>query len=128
MTKLTGKTVCELGVCMVVNRLLRSGFSVHMPVVDTGHDVLASVGSTYWRLQIKATATQCKNNGHRVNVRRGYHKGGKYSKATCDALVAVHVVHNIICCVPIANLAGRKSIAFSSPTNRFSELRKGGRH
>ena len=128
MTKLTGKAVCELGVGMVVNRLLRSGFAVHMPVVDTGHDVLASVGRTYWRLQVKATATTCKHNGRRVGIRRGYNKGGRYSKATCDALVAVHVTQNIICCVPIEKLAGRQSLGFSSPTTSFAELRKGGRH
>lgn len=108
---LGGKVIGEIGVAMAVERLLRSGYAVAIPIVDDGYDLLAFDGRRYWRLQVKATASQGRN-GYRVRIGRGRNKRTAYCPTLVDAFVAVHTRDNIVMCVPVAVACRRAWISF----------------
>lgn len=114
-------SVGSIGLLMVADRLLRNGFSVCVPMVDTGYDLIAGKGRRFWRLQVKSTGS----GNSRVKAGRGAGKRCAYSKDQCDAIVAVHVVRQIIVCVLVENVLGRRHINFScaDPGKEFDALR-----
>lgn len=105
------RAVGPIGMYMVAMELLRAGYHVAVPLVDTGFDLVAIKGQKTWRIQVKATArTGARSN--RVRATRGAAKQSVYTSEECDALVAVHVLKRIIVCVTLAQLKGRRWICF----------------
>lgn len=98
---LDGKVIGEIGVAMAVERLLRDGYAVAIPIVDDGYDLIAFDGRRYWRVQVKATAAT-GSNGYRVRIGRGRNKRAAYCPKHVDAFIAVHIRKNIVMCVPVA--------------------------
>lgn len=106
------RVVEELGLSIAVERLLRAGFGVAMPIIDEGYDLLATHGRKAWRIQVKATGSTRRSGGH-VSIRRGLSKTRLYGSRDVDAFIAVHVVRGYAMCVPRAHKTGRCSISFS---------------
>lgn len=100
-----GRYVAEIGIAIAVERLLRAGFNVAMPIVDDGYDLLALSGRRYWRIQVKATSSDGRN-GSRIRVRRGAKKTGRYSPKDVDAFLLVHTRHGHVLCVPVSHVTG----------------------
>lgn len=109
-----GRFVAEIGVSMAVERLLREGYHVAIPVIDDGYDILASAGRRHWRLQVKATASFGRNRS-RVRIRRGAKKTGRYSPDEIDAFVLIHTETRTVMCVPVSHVRG-SWFTFSSHT------------
>jgi hypothetical protein len=101
-----GRVVCEIGIAMAVERLLRDGFAVAIPLVDDGYDLLAFHERRYWRLQVKATSSQGPNRA-RIRIRRGAKKRQHYCPKHVDAFVLVNTNTRVIACVPVAVASGR---------------------
>jgi hypothetical protein len=115
---LDGKTIGEIGVAVAVQRLLMAGYSVAVPLVDHGYDLLAYCGSRVWRIQVKSTA------GHRmrVSLRCGVRCRRRYSALNVDAVVGVHVGRSLAVCVPMRAVAGRSYLAFSK-ARKYEDFR-----
>lgn len=106
---LDGNVICEIGVSMAVERLLRAGFRVAVPIVDEGYDILAFDNRCYWRIQVKSTAgSSGKWARNRIRVTHGRKRGGRYSNVQCDALVAVNIKTHVVMCVPVEAIRGRR--------------------
>lgn len=114
------RVVEELGLSIAVERLLRAGFGVAMPIIDEGYDLLATHGRKAWRLQVKATGSTGPDPG-RISIRRGQSKTRLYGSDEVDAFVAVHVVRGYAMCVPREHKAGRRTISFSE-RDRYSDF------
>jgi hypothetical protein len=108
---------------MAAEALLREGFQVSLPLVDTGYDLLAIKGASLWRIQVKATSSQGRNKS-RVRARRGAGNKMTYTDDQCDAIVAVHTTRRAIACMTLQQLKGRSWINFAdcSCANIFSAL------
>lgn len=106
---LSGKVIAEIGVALAVERLLRAGFDVAVPLVDDGYDLLAFSGRRYWRIQVKASESRSRNNRSRIRITRGSRKGPhqRYSHRSVDAFIAVNTRTNVVMCVPVAATKGR---------------------
>ena len=65
--RLDGRYISEIGVSVAVERLLRDGYQVALPIIDDGYDLLAFCGRRYWRIQVKATACDTKNR-YRIRI------------------------------------------------------------
>jgi hypothetical protein len=115
-----GRVVCEIGIAMAVERLLRDGFAVAIPLVDDGYDLLAFHERRYWRLQVKATSAQGKNS-RRIRIRRGAHKNQTYCPKHVDAFVLVNTNTRAIACVPVAITAGRAWFNWSD-ADRYADF------
>lgn len=107
---LDGKTIGEIGVAVAVQRLLMAGYSVAVPLVDHGYDLLAYSGTRVWRIQVKSTASRLG----RVSVRCGRGGRRRYSALDVDAVVGVHIGRDIAVCVPVRNVIGRSHLYFST--------------
>jgi len=93
---------------MAVERLLRAGFRVAIPVVDDGYDLLAFDDRRCWRLQVKsAGGGGCAHDRARVRITRGRRRGGRYSPEHVDAFIAVNVRTSVVMCVPTTEARGR---------------------
>lgn len=103
---LPSNVVAEIGIAMAVDRLLRSGFSVAIPIVDEGYDLLASEGRTTWRIQVKATGLR-EGGGRRVRAYRGHWHDTAYCPSLVDAFVALHVTDHLALCIPTRAVTGR---------------------
>ena len=117
------KTIGEIGVAIAVQRLLLAGYSVAVPLVDHGYDLLAfEERGRSWRIQVKATA----GTRNRVNIRCGRKSLKRYTPNDIDAIVAVHVLRGDALCVPVAGIAGRSNIGFATSAQfcDFSVLRR----
>lgn len=110
---LNGNVICEIGVAMAVERLLRNGYSVAIPIVDDGYDLLAFDGRRHWRIQVKATAA-CGQNRSRIRIGRGRKKTAFYCPKHVDAFIAVNIRTQIVMCVPVAKAVGRSWLNFSA--------------
>lgn len=97
---------------MAAEALLRSGFQVMVPLVDTGFDLLATKDGTNWRIQVKSTSSDGKNRS-RVRIRRGAANNQTYTSEHCDAVVAVHTTKRLVVCMTLKQLNGRAWINFS---------------
>lgn len=111
---LDGRHICEIGMSMAVERLLRSGFQVARPVIDDGYDLLACDGRVCWRLQVKATARSAGKNRSRVRIRRGGGKRLRYTSSQVDAFVVANISTGALLCVPFSAVADRSWINFSA--------------
>jgi hypothetical protein len=100
-----GRFIAEIGVSMAVERLLREGYHVALPVIDDGYDLLAFCGRRHWRIQVKATGSSGRNS-HRIRVRRGARKNFSYSPKHVDAFILVHTGTRAILCVPVSHARG----------------------
>jgi hypothetical protein len=101
-----GRVICEIGIAMAVERLLREGFAVAIPLVDDGYDLLAFQERLYWRLQVKASGSQGKNRS-RIRIRHGKRKTTHYCGKHVDAFILVNTNTRVIACVPVAVASGR---------------------
>jgi len=115
-----GKVTCEIGVAIAVESLLRAGFSVAVPLVDDGYDLLAFHGRRHWRLQVKATAARGKNSC-RIRIGRGRRKRLRYCSTHVDAFVCINTTSRTVMCVPVAATANRAWLNWSD-AHRWSDL------
>lgn len=115
-----GRVVCEIGIAMAVERLLREGFAVAIPLVDDGYDLLAFQERQYWRLQVKATSTAGPNRS-RIRLLRGAKKSQHYCPKHVDAFVLVNINTRAVACVPVAVTAGRSWFNWSD-AHRFADF------
>lgn len=115
-----GRVVCEIGIAMAVERLLRDGFYVAVPLVDDGYDLLAFSERRYWRLQVKASGSS-GSNSYRIRIGRGKRKTTRYCSRHVDAFVCVNVRTGVLMCVPVASTQGRAWINWSD-ADRWSNF------
>lgn len=109
-----GQRVSQIGMAIAVERLLRGGFAVAVPLMDEGYDLLAFHGRKFWRIQVKATSCSGKNR-RRVALSCGYGRRGRYKDdGSVDAFIAVHVRTGAFVCMSIKEVAGRSWINFSA--------------
>jgi|694.fasta_scaffold30152_9 hypothetical protein len=113
---LDGRYVCEIGMSMAVERLLRSGYQVALPIIDDGYDILALDGRRCWRLQVKATARTAGKNKTRVRISRGGRKQLRYDASQVDAFVIANISTGMLLCVPFGKASGKSWINFSIGT------------
>lgn len=106
MEALDGRVICEIGIAIAVERLLRDGFSVAVPLVDDGYDLLAFEGRRYWRIQVKASGSRGPNRS-RIRIRRGANKDVFYCPRHVDAFVLVNTRSRVAACVPVSTTRGR---------------------
>jgi hypothetical protein len=110
---LDGRYICEIGMSMAVERLLRSGYQVAMPIIDDGYDLLVTQGRRCWRIQVKATACTTGKNKTRVRIMRGNGKRLRYEPGQVDAFIIANISTGILLCVPFAKVANRSWINYS---------------
>lgn len=114
MDNCNGKVISEIGVAMAVERLLRAGFRVAVPIVDEGYDLLAFDQRRYWRLQVKASEATGKWSRTRIRIVCGRRKNTRYCPKQVDAFVVVHTAKRIVMCVPVAVTNGRRYLNWSA--------------
>jgi len=107
-----GRVVGEIGVAMAVEHLLRAGFSVAVPLVDDGYDLLAFHERRYWRLQVKASAS-AGDNHRRIRITRGKGKVLRYCHTHVDAFLCVNTRTRDIMCIPVESVADRTWVSWS---------------
>lgn len=108
--------VGQIGVQLAAAELLREGWEVAVPLVDTGHDLVAYEGSDrHIRVQVKSSSGDTKQKVFRVQ-RQGK-GGGKrlYEDDVVDAVAVCNLSIGEVSFVPMKSLNGKSSIAFSSP-------------
>lgn len=96
---------------MAVERLLRAGFHVAVPIVDDGYDLLAFDVRRYWRIQVKASSSRGRNRS-RIRIGRGNNKCEAYDPRHVDAFVLVNTRTNVVMCVPVSETNGRKWVSW----------------
>lgn len=107
---------------MAVERLLRSGYQVALPIIDDGYDILALDGRRCWRIQVKATARTAGKNKSRVRISRGGRKQLRYDATQVDAFVIANISTGVLLCVPFHQVAGRSWINYSIG-ERYADFR-----
>lgn len=117
---LDGKVIAEIGVAIAVERLLRAGYHVAVPIVDDGYDLLAFADRRHWRIQVKASASRASNK-RRIRIGRGSSKVARYSPRHVDAFVAVNIRTNVVMCVPVSATAGRVWLNWSE-AGKWSDM------
>lgn len=115
-----GKIICEIGIAMAVESLLRAGFSVAVPLVDDGYDLLAFSGRRYWRLQVKASSSR-GTNANRIRIARGKRKSLRYCSKHVDAFVCVNTRTRAVMCVPVSSTGNRPWLNWSD-AHRWSDF------
>lgn len=114
MDALDGRVIGEIGVAIAVERLLRAGFHVAIPIVDDGYDLLAFDGRQHWRLQVKASASrQSRHNARRIRIMHGRKSTAYYHEDHVDAFVAVNLRTNAVMWVPVSATKGRRYLNWS---------------
>lgn len=116
-----GSVISQIGLAMAVDRLLRAGFHVAVPIVDDGYDLLAFDKRRYWRIQVKASQTQRGRNSLRIRFSCGRSRKQTYSPIHVDAFIAVHTLRNIVACVPVAATVGRPWLNWSE-SHRWQDM------
>jgi hypothetical protein len=112
--------VSEIGVAVAVERLLRAGFYVAVPLVDDGYDLLAFDSRRYWRIQVKASSSRGKNRS-RIRIARGYTKSAHYDPKHVDAFILVNIRTNVVLCVPVAATGKRRFVCWST-ADKWSDV------
>jgi len=120
---LAGKVIAEIGVAIAVERLLRAGFGVAVPIVDDGYDLLAFAGRRYWRIQVKASECRSRRNGSRIRITRGGQRKchQRYCPESVDAFIAVNTRTHDVMCVPVAATNGRAWLTWREGS-RWSDM------
>lgn len=113
MDSIHGKVISEIGVAMAVERLLRAGFRVAVPIVDEGYDLLAFDSRRYWRIQVKASQSKGKWSRTRIRISCGRSRKVRYCPTKVDAFVVVHTEKRIVMCVPVSATNGRRCLPWS---------------
>jgi hypothetical protein len=109
-------------VAVAVERLLKAGFQVAIPLVDEGYDLLAFSDRMFWRIQVKATAGRgSKDCRRRIRIGRGADGRQLYSPDQIDAFIAVNVSTSAVMCVPLSQCAGRRFLNWSQ-ASRWSDV------
>lgn len=116
-----GRVIAEIGVAIAVERLLRAGFYVAVPIVDDGYDLLAFDSRRCWRIQVKASAGQGKCSRTRIRIARGQRYGSRYSPKHVDAFIAINTTELIVMCVPVAATKGRRWLNWSE-ADKWSDI------
>lgn len=117
---LSGNVIAEIGVAVAVERLLRAGFHVAVPIVDDGYDLLAFAGRRHWRIQVKASASRASNR-NRIRIGKGSSRVDRYSHRHVDAFIAVNLRTKVVMCVPVSETAGRAWLNWSE-SERWSDI------
>lgn len=112
--------ISEIGVAMAVERLLRAGFHVAVPIVDDGYDLLAFDVRRYWRIQVKASSSRGKNQS-RIRIQRGSDKQHVYDPRHVDAFVLVNTRTNVVMCVPVSETNGRRWVSWRA-ADKWSDM------
>jgi len=103
----------QVGVYLTVAALLRNGYEVAEPLLDSGHDLVAYEGRRFWRVQVQS------HNGKRkqdiVRLQRRAHNRGRYCPETADAIAVCDIETGLVRFAPIQAVSGRSSISLSSP-------------
>ena len=106
------KYICEVGVLMASEILMRAGFNVAKPVIDEGYDLLAIDGRCHWRIQVKATAGRQARN--RIRIMKGARKQAYYHPDEIDAIMAINVKTGQVVCIPYSKTKGKRWLAFKA--------------
>lgn len=105
----------QIGVQIAAAALLRHGWEVAVPLVDTGHDLIAYEGSEgHMRVQVKSHSGTTKQKLVRLqrtqnNIRTGYPEG------MVDAVAVCNIAIGAVAFAPMRSLAGKTCVSFSSP-------------
>ena len=119
---LSGNVISEIGVAVAVERLLRAGFQVAVPIVDQGYDLLAFSERRCWRIQVKATAARGSGTSRRrIRIGRGADGKKLYSPDQIDAFIVVNVRTSAVMCVPLSRCIGRRWLNWSQ-ADRWSDV------
>lgn len=121
MDEAYGSATAEIGVAMAVERLLRAGFRVAVPIVDDGYDLLALDSRRMWRIQVKASASLGKWSRTRVRISCGKRRSKRYCPKQVDAFIAVNTTKHIVMCVPVSVTNGRRWINWSE-ADRWKDM------
>lgn len=116
-----GKVISEIGVAMAVERLLRAGFRVAVPIVDEGYDLLAFESRRYWRIQVKASQSKGKWSRTRIRISCGRNRKARYCPTQVDAFIVVHTEKRIVMCVPVSATNGRRNLNWSE-ADRWGDM------
>ena len=118
------RAVGQIGLLMAAQELMKAGYQVSLPMVDVGYDLIAMKDGRTWRIQVKATA-RCGARSNRVRAKHGRTNSLSYTSEHCDAIVAVHVLKNLVACMTLGTLNGRRWISFhdASCANPFDALK-----
>ena len=103
----------QVGVYMTVATLLRTGYQVAEPLLDTGHDLVAYEGRKFWRVQVKSHRGKRKHD--LVRLQRGKDKSGRYCMETADAIAVCDIESGLVRFAPIQAVTGRSAISINSP-------------
>jgi hypothetical protein len=122
MEALNEHVISEIGVAMAVERLLRAGFHVAVPLVDDGYDLLAFDARRYWRLQVKASSSRKQSSNHRrIRITQGRRRRARYQAKHVDAFIACNLRTNVVMCIPVSATAGRAWLNWSE-AGRWSDM------
>jgi len=118
---LDGRFVGEIGIAVAVERLLRAGYYVALPIVDDGYDLIAfDDRRSYWRIQVKATGTNGQNR-NRIRIGRGKCKTKRYCSKHIDAFICVNARTGVVMCVPTTSVNGRGWLCWSE-ARKFADF------
>lgn len=104
--------VGQTGVHMAVVELLKNGYGVATPTVDTGHDLIAYEDGAYWRIQVKAYG---KRKVNVIHIKRGSKCDKKYCKDTVDAIALCSLVTGDVKFASVDCVAGKHAVSPESP-------------
>lgn len=111
---LDSRVIGEIGVAIAVERLLRAGYHVAIPIVDDGYDLLAFDRRRYWRIQVKASASSSPRERNRIRIQRGRRRSTDYHPSEVDAFLAVNIRTGVVLCVPVSATKGRRHLNWSA--------------
>lgn len=118
---LDGRVIGEIGVAIAVERLLRAGFHVAIPIIDDGYDLLAFAGRQHWRIQVKASNSSSLRERNRIRISRGKARTSLYCASHVDAFIAVNIRTGVVMCVPVAKTRGKRWLNWRD-ADRWSDL------
>lgn len=119
---LDGRVIGEIGVAIAVERLLRAGYHVAIPIVDDGYDLIAFDKRRHWRIQVKASASRAdRRNSHRIRITHGRGMRSRYSADHVDAFIAVNLRTRAVMCVPVSATEGRCYLNWSA-ADKWADL------
>ena len=103
----------QIGVVLVMADLIRNGFEVAVPIIDTGFDLIAYEGSQYWRVQVKS---HHKPKQNLVRTRRSATGEGQriYDKSVIDAFAFVCLESGDVLVASVNDLRGKTGITLTS--------------
>jgi hypothetical protein len=112
--------ISQIGVAMAVERLLRAGFYVAVPIVDDGYDLLACDARRCWRIQVKASSSRGRNKS-RIRIGRGSAKSQRYDPRHVDAFVLCNIRTGVVLCVPVAATNGGRWMSWHA-ADKWSDM------